>query len=136
MKRIDLPENQGMPLAYIFLTEQLHEISQLRNTLLHRMYGSFADDVEDVDALKQRVRKIRDLFEEANIEESGLVRACLELEKRCESAKHDLISPGSSGPSRDFYRKGRYIVPFCAEIQEFEHKLRAVAQSSINYSRN
>jgi len=137
MQDLNLPENLGKPVTYIFLTEELHHIERLRIELSEREYDFYIRNIEDVEAIKDRIKRIRELFQDSSISDRiTFIKQCLDLEKDCEELKHVFINPENSTSNKLPYIRGRYIIPFCEVIEEFELKLQAIAHTSINYSQN
>jgi len=137
MQDLNLPENLGKPVTYIFLIEELHHIERLRLELSEREYDFYTRNREDVEAIKDRIKRIRELFQDSLISERmTFIKQCLDLEKDCEELKHVFINPENSLSAKLSYVRGRYIIPFCDTIEEFELKLQAIAHTSINYSQN
>jgi hypothetical protein len=137
MAKINLSDNWGHPVVFLFLIEQATHLERLREQLEDESsFELYLCVLPTVRELRRRIQQIDEAFAAAWTERNPVETDCARLQDRLTRLLQSLIHIPDSHPETIQQLRDDHLTGCCYRLEYFEEKLRKLAEACLNSGSN
>ena len=137
MGRINIPENWGKPVLFLYLVEQANYLERLRAQLEDESsFELYLCVLPTVRALRQRLEQIGGVLAEEWPVPAAINDDCRRLTERLSILLKSLVHIPDARPETIRRLRDEHLAGCCYRIEYFEHRLRTLAEACLRTQGN